>query len=156
MPHTPDENYMQLAVEEALKALGKGEVPVGCVIVDENGVVIGRGHNLRETTYDATAHAEVVAIREAARGLQKWRLSGSTLYVTVEPCVMCMGAIVLARIERVVFGARDTKAGALVSKYSIGTDGKLNHRVQFTEGVLAEECANLLSGFFSNLRGGKA
>ncbi len=156
MTQTTDERYMELALEEALKALSKGEVPVGCVIVDESGAVVGRGHNLRETTYDPTAHAEVVAIREASMALRTWRLSGSTLYVTIEPCVMCIGAIVLARIGRVVFGARDENAGALGSKYLIGTDGRLNHRVEITQGVLARECASLLSSFFFDLRGGKA
>lgn len=148
-----DEAYMRLAIEQAKIAGDKAEVPVGCVIVDEQGEVISRGHNLREGLNDPTAHAEMIAIREAAEKVSSWRLGGMTLYVTLEPCAMCMGAVVLSRIMRVVFGARDPKAGAVISKYSIGVDNKLNHRVSVTEGVLNEECSSLLSDFFKALRG---
>lgn len=148
-----DEGYMRLAIEQAKIAGDKAEVPVGCVIVDERGEVISRGHNLREGLNDPTAHAEVIAIREAAEKVSSWRLGGMTLYVTLEPCAMCMGAVVLSRMDRVVFGALDPKAGAVLSKYSIGVDNKLNHRVSVTEGVLSEECSSLLSDFFKALRG---
>lgn len=143
---------MHLALDEARRAAQKGEVPVGCVIVSEEGNVLARGHNLRESTQDPTAHAEVVAIREASAALGSWRLTGAVLYVTLEPCPMCIGAIVLARIGRVVFGCRDPKAGALGSVYEIGVDGRLNHRVEVTEGVLRDECSLLLSEFFGGLR----
>jgi len=148
-----DEAYMRLAIEQAKIAGDKAEVPVGCVIVDERGEVISRGHNLREGLNDPTAHAEMMAIREAAEKASSWRLGGMTLYVTLEPCAMCMGAVVLSRMDRVVFGSLDPKAGAVLSKYSIGADNKLNHRVTVTEGVLSEECSSLLSDFFKALRG---
>jgi len=149
-----DEVFMHLAFEEALKAEGIGEVPIGAVIVIESGEIISRAHNLRETSYDPTAHAEIIAIREAAKKLENWRLADTTLYVTLEPCAMCMGAIVLSRIKRIVFGARDPKAGAIVSVYNIGVDGKLNHRIETEGGVLEDECGDLLKRFFENLRAG--
>lgn len=146
---------MHLAIEEALKAEGIGEVPIGAVIVRENGEIISRAHNLRETSLDPTAHAEIIAIREAAKKLGNWRLANVALYVTLEPCAMCVGAIILSRIKRVIFGARDPKAGAIVSIYNIGVDGKLNHRVEIEEGILRDECADLLKRFFENLRAEK-
>jgi tRNA(adenine34) deaminase len=147
-----DEAFMRLALDEARRAMQKGEVPVGCVIVGEGGSVIARGHNMRESTQDPTAHAEVVAIREASAACGSWRLTGAALYVTLEPCAMCMGAIVLSRIRRVVFGCRDPKAGAVGSVYAIGVDGRLNHRVEVSGGVLEVECSRLLSEFFGGLR----
>ncbi len=150
-----DERYMRMAVAEAEAAARRGEVPVGCVVVSPEGEVVGRGHNLRETAADPTAHAEVVALRRAGARLGGWRLEGCTAYVTVEPCPMCMGAIVLARLKRLVFGCRDPKAGAVVSVYRIGVDGRLNHRVEVREGVLEGECRRVMRGFFEGLRRGE-
>lgn len=152
MTQLNDEIFMRLAIEEALKAGGIGEVPIGAVVVGESGGIISRAHNLRETSFDPTAHAEIIAIREAAKKVGNWRLADTTLYATLEPCAMCMGAIVLSRLKRVVFGARDPKAGAIVSIYNIGVDGKLNHRVEIEEGMLKDECADLLKRFFENIR----
>lgn len=143
---------MRLALEEADAAAEKGEVPIGCVVVSRDGVVLARGHNLRETDEDPTAHAEVVAIREAAKAIGSWRLEGATLYVTLEPCVMCTGAIVNSRIARVVYGAADPKAGACGSLYEIGADTRLNHRFPSEGGMLAEESALRLRAFFGKLR----
>jgi tRNA(adenine34) deaminase len=155
MTQLDDERFMRLAIKEALKAGRIGEVPVGAVVVGGSGEIISQAHNLRETSSDPTAHAEIIAIKEAAKKLENWRLAETILYVTLEPCVMCMGAIVLSRIKKVVFGARDPKAGAVVSVYNIGVDEKLNHRVQIKEGVLEDECADLLKRFFENVRAGK-
>jgi len=143
---------MKLALSEAEKARDKGEVPIGAVIVTD-GRVIARGHNLRESKNDPTAHAEIIAIRKAAKKLNSWRLINSTLYVTVEPCVMCIGAIVLARIPRLVFGCLDPKGGAVGSLYDISNDKRLNHRVEVRSGVMAEEAQALLKDFFKRLRG---
>jgi tRNA(adenine34) deaminase len=154
--NSDDGKYMRLAIEEAIKARDMGEVPVGAVIVGEDGEIISKAHNLCETTSDPTAHAELLAIREASRKLENWRLTGATLYVTLEPCAMCMGAMVLARIKRVVFGALDPKAGAVMSLYNIGVDGKLNHTVEVKEGVLKDDCAFLLRDFFKSVRLGKS
>lgn len=155
-PSTPvgrsDEEWMREALVEADRAAELGEVPVGCVIVDENGVRIASGHNLRETESDPTAHAEIVAIREAARARKSWRLEDCTLFVTLEPCVMCAGALVNARIGRVVWGCDDPKAGACLTLFTIGQDGRLNHRFKSTRGVLEEECAERLKRFFAALR----
>lgn len=145
---------MQAAIDEALTAQARGEVPIGAVIV-RNGEIIGRGHNLRETGEDPTAHAEMQAIRQAAERIGHWRLLETTLYVTLEPCVMCMGAVILARIPRLVFACRDPRAGACGSIYDFAADGRFNHRVAVSEGVLGEECSELLSGFFRQLRAGK-
>jgi tRNA(adenine34) deaminase len=142
---------MQEALMEAAAAARLGEVPIGAVLV-RGGEVLGRGHNLRETGGDPTAHAEMVAIRRAAAALGSWRLLDCTLYVTVEPCVMCMGAIILARIPRLVYGCRDPRAGAVGSIYDFSRDERFNHRVAVTEGVLGTECSELLSGFFQDLR----
>ncbi len=142
---------MGQALAEALKALSAGEVPVGCVIVS-SGRIIGRGHNLRETEQDPTAHAEIIALRKAAAELMSWRISPAICYVTLEPCPMCAGALVNARVDRLVFGCRDPKAGAIESLYHIAADARLNHRMEVQSGVLKDECSRLLSGFFQGLR----
>ncbi|MEK6725918.1 MAG: tRNA adenosine(34) deaminase TadA [Deltaproteobacteria bacterium] len=149
-----DHKFMTLALSEAERASEKGEVPIGAVIVVDRRVV-ARGHNLRELNNDPTAHAEMIAIGKAAKKLKLWRLANSTLYVTVEPCVMCIGAIILARIPRLVFGCCDPKGGAVGSLYDISNDKRLNHRVQVTSGVLADEAQALLKDFFKKLRGKK-
>ncbi len=152
MKETPDdERFMRAAIREAEEALEHEDVPVGAVVV-RDGRIIGRGHNQRERLQDPTAHAEMIAITAAASSVESWRLEGCTLYVTLEPCAMCAGAIVLGRLERLVFGARDAKAGACVSLYQICADSRLNHRPATTEGVLAGECASLLVDFFSAQR----
>ena len=143
---------MRLALAEATAALGTDDVPVGAVVLDAQGVVIGRGRNEREATGDPTAHAEVVALREAARVRGGWRLDGCTLAVTLEPCTMCAGAVVLARVDRLVYGAADDKAGAAGSLWDVVRDRRLNHRPEVVAGVLAEESAQLLRTFFG--RGG--
>ncbi len=147
-----DRKFILLAIEQAQLAGSIGEVPIGAVITDQNNNLISSAHNLRETNQDPTAHAEIIAIRQASEKLQNWRMEGTTLYVTLEPCAMCIGAIVLARISRLVFGARDPKAGAVYSVYNIGTDNKLNHTVEVVEGVCEAECSNLLKDFFKDLR----
>lgn len=149
-----DQIFMAAALKEAEKAARKGEVPVGAVIVAE-GKVIARGHNKRELANDPAAHAELLAIRAAAKKLGRWRLSGTTLYVTLEPCLMCMGAIILARVPRLVFGALDPKAGACGSLYDISEDKRLNHRVHVTSGVLGIESQEALKDFFRRLRAEK-
>ena len=146
-----DEQWMRAAIDEAKLAEGKGEVPVGAVIVHD-GAIIGRGHNLRELSQDPTTHAEMIAIREAARALGSWRLIDTTLYVTLEPCPMCAGALVNARVPRVVWGCNDPKAGATETLYTIGSDPRLNHRFECVPGVLGDECSALLTGFFTAIR----
>jgi len=143
---------MRLALAEAARAPATGDVPVGAVVLDPAGVVIGRGHNEREALGDPTAHAEVLALREAAGLTGEWRLSGCTLVVTLEPCTMCAGAIVLARLERLVYGAVDGKAGAVGSLWDVVRDRRLNHRPEVVGGVLAAECAALLTEFFETHR----
>ncbi len=143
--------YMGIALEEAQKAFEKGEVPVGAIVVKDE-CVIGRGHNLVESAKDPTAHAEVLAIRQAAQTLGGWRLAGCDLYVTVEPCAMCAGAIVLARISGLYVGTPDPKAGACFSLNQLVTDPRLNHRVELFTGILEEECAQLMRQFFRRLR----
>ncbi|MFO0670615.1 MAG: nucleoside deaminase [Polyangiaceae bacterium] len=147
-----DERAMREALAEAAIAASKGEVPVGCVLVDPEGAIVARGHNLRETLEDPTAHAETVALRDAARARGSWRLDDLTAYVTLEPCPMCAGALVNARIPRVVYGCDDPKAGAVRSLYAIGSDPRLNHRFALTSGVLATEAADALRQFFAALR----
>jgi tRNA(adenine34) deaminase len=142
-----DEKYMRIALREASAALDHGDVPVGAVVV-RDGAIIARAHNQREQLKDPTAHAEMVALTQAAAALDAWRLTGCTLYVTVEPCVMCAGAMVLARVSRLVYGADDPKAGACTSLYRIPSDARLNHSIETVSGVLAEECAGLLQEFF--------
>ncbi|PZH02543.1 tRNA-specific adenosine deaminase [Streptomyces sp. NTH33] len=140
---------MRLALDEAGQAVRGGDVPVGAVVLSGDGTtVLGAGHNEREATGDPTAHAEVLAIRRAAARTGQWRLSGCTLVVTLEPCTMCAGAIVLSRVDRVVYGARDEKAGAAGSLWDVVRDRRLNHRPEVIEGVLADECAALLTDFF--------
>lgn len=147
------DELMSEAMVEANLALALGEVPIGCVIVhDPSGRIIGRGHNRRETDRDPAAHAEVLAMREAGRALGHWRLLDCTLVVTLEPCPMCAGAIVNGRVPRLVYGCDDPKAGAVRTLYQIGTDGRLNHRVDIAAGVRAEECADLLRSFFRDQR----
>jgi tRNA(adenine34) deaminase len=141
---------MTLALEEGEKALP--DVPIGAIVVDVDGQVIGRGHNERETTGDPTAHAEVLAIREAARHVGEWRLSGCTLVVTLEPCTMCAGAIVLSRLDRLVFAAYDEKAGAVGSLWDVVRDRRLNHRPEVIAGVMADEAGARLRDFFSRHR----
>ena len=142
---------MQIALEEAELALEAGEIPVGAVLT-KDGEIIARGHNRRVEWGDPTAHAEVLVLQEAGKLTGDWRLEGTTLYVTLEPCPMCAGAIALARIERVVFGASEPRAGAGGSAYNILEDGRLGHRVQVMAGVMEEECSRLLQGFFDDLR----
>lgn len=145
-------HFMGLALDEARVAAVRGEVPVGCVLVDRAGAVIGRGHNLRELLNDPTAHAEMIAMRQASLALGSWRLEDVTAYVTLEPCPMCAGAIVNARVGRVIYGATDMKAGACESLYRITSDERLNHRPQMFSGVMADQCAGLLKDFFKKLR----
>jgi tRNA(adenine34) deaminase len=146
-----DEAAMTLALEEAARARAAGEVPVGAVIVRE-GALLASAHNGPISLNDPSAHAEILAIRRATAGAGNYRLTGATLYVTLEPCLMCAGAILQARLARVVFGAADPKGGAVVSLYRIFEDGRFNHRVAVTEGVLREACAEILSGFFRQKR----
>ncbi len=143
--------FMLAALEEAERAYELGEVPIGAVVV-HNGSVIGRGHNRREHDGDPTAHAEMIAIREAAAFLKNWRLTGTELYVTLEPCPMCAGAIVNARIKTLVFGSFDAKAGAVCSLMNIVQDPRLNHRVEVYDGICHNACSHLLSRFFEELR----
>lgn len=142
---------MREALREAAAAQALGEVPIGAVIVHDAGIV-GRGYNLREASNDPTAHAEMLAIRQAAAALDSWRLLDCTLYVTLEPCSMCMGAIILARIPRLVYACRDPRAGAAGSIYDFSRDARFNHRVEVVEGICGEESSELLSGFFRQLR----
>jgi tRNA(adenine34) deaminase len=146
-----DEYFMRLALREAERALGHDDVPVGAVLV-RGGEVIGAGHNERELREDPSAHAEMIAIREGARTLGSWRLLDTVLYVTLEPCAMCAGAIVLGRIPRVVYGAVDPKAGAAGSVLDILAEPRLNHRAEVAGGLLEEECAELLRAFFRSRR----
>lgn len=146
-----DQQYMQLAIEEAKKAYSLGEVPIGAIIVHEDKI-IARAHNLRETSQNATTHAELLAIQEACTELGSWRLEDTTLYVTLEPCTMCAGAILQSRIPRVVYGARDPKGGCVHSLYELLNDARFNHESDVTEGVLALECGQLLTNFFKALR----
>jgi tRNA(adenine34) deaminase len=146
-----DEYFMRLAIREAVQALEHDDVPIGAVVVHE-GEVIGAGHNERELREDPTAHAELIALREAARTLGSWRVLEAVMYVTLEPCAMCAGAIVLARLPRVVFGAYDSKAGAAGSVLNVLDVPQLNHRPQVEAGLLAEDCADLLRSFFAPRR----
>ncbi|MFF9898566.1 tRNA adenosine(34) deaminase TadA [Streptomyces longispororuber] len=140
---------MRLALDEAERAVRGGDVPVGAVVLSPDGeTVLARGHNEREAAGDPTAHAEVLALRRAAAALGSWRLPGCTLVVTLEPCVMCAGALVQSRVDRVVYGARDEKAGATGSLWDLVRDRRLNHRPEVVEGVLADDCARLLTAFF--------
>ncbi|MBM4374566.1 MAG: nucleoside deaminase [Deltaproteobacteria bacterium] len=143
---------MRLALEEAARAAAAGDVPIGAVILGPDGEVVARGHNRREARGDATAHAEIEALREASERTQRWRLERHTLVVTLEPCVMCAGALVNARIGRLVYGCHDEKAGAVSSLFVLGHDPRLNHRFPVTTGVLASECSDVLRAFFAERR----
>lgn len=158
-----DEDYMRMALDEARRAAAMDEVPIGAVVVyapvdpatrrpTAEPRVIARACNLRETTRDPAGHAEFLALKQAARELDAWRLTGCTVYVTLEPCIMCAGLMHQARIDRCVFGARDQKAGALGTLYSVNADERLNHTFEATPGVLEEECAALLKEFFKSKR----
>jgi tRNA(adenine34) deaminase len=150
----PDWDYaMGLALEEAALAPATGDVPVGAVVLDAAGEVIGRGHNEREAAADPTAHAELLAIRRAAAAVGSWRLAGCTLVVTLEPCTMCGGAAVLARLARIVYGAVDPKAGAVGSLWDVVRDRRLNHRPEVVGGVREAECGALLRAYFESQRG---
>jgi len=144
---------MEEALAEARAAAAIGEVPIGAVVV-QGGEVIGRGHNRREVDGDPLAHAEILAIRQATARIPGWRLNGCTLYVTLEPCPMCAGALVASRVDRLVFGAADPKAGYCGTLGNLAQDPRLNHRLEVTGGVLEGECADLLRGFFAGLRQG--
>lgn len=148
-----DERWMREALLLAQQAAGLGEVPVGAVLVHE-GVIIGRGFNQPIRTCDATAHAEIVALRDASQIRNNYRLPETTLYVTLEPCTMCFGALIHARVDRLVFGAKEPKAGAIVSQASLMDADYFNHRLSTSHGVLAEECSSLLQGFFKSRRKG--
>jgi len=148
-----DIEYMKIALEEARGAAAAGEVPVGAVLVrDSDGVVVARGANRTIRDCDPTAHAEVVVLREAACGIGNYRLTGTTLYVTIEPCSMCAGAIIQARVPRVVYGCDDVKGGAVRSCFEVLSHPKLNHKVEVTSGVLAAECAAVIQAFFAERR----
>jgi tRNA(adenine34) deaminase len=151
----PDPGYaaaMRVALDEACLSLESADVPIGAVVLDAAGDIVGRGHNVRERDGDPTGHAELVACRRAAEAVGEWRLSGCTLVVTLEPCTMCAGAVVLARLDRVVFGAFDPKAGAVGSLWDVVRDRRLNHRPEVVGGVLADECTTLLDDFFAHQR----
>jgi tRNA(adenine34) deaminase len=146
-----DETWMAEALAEARKAAALGEVPIGAVVVHD-GRIVGRGRNEREGRRDPTAHAEVLALQEAARSLQRWRLTGATVFATLEPCPMCAGALVNARVDRLVYAVADPKAGAAGTLFDVPRDSRLNHRVEVVSGVMAAECAELLSSFFRSKR----
>jgi len=143
--------YMEEALKEANKALKIDEVPIGAIIVRDN-VIIGRGHNLKESLNDPTMHAEIIAIKDACRNLGTWRLTDCDMYVTIEPCVMCAGAIYQARIKNLIIGSPDEKAGGVISLYNILFDERLNHQVKVYLGIMKKECSNLMKSFFSELR----
>jgi len=146
-----DEYYMGLALDQARAANAVGEVPIGAVLVLD-GEVIAAAHNMRETWHDATAHAEIIVIREACRKLGRWRLTGATLYATIEPCPMCAGALVMSRIDRLVYGSPDYKAGAVESIFNVVQNDALNHKADVLAGVRGEECAALMKEFFQARR----
>ncbi|MDF2720368.1 MAG: adenosine deaminase [Paenibacillus sp.] len=150
---TNHERWMEEAIREAKKAEDLREVPIGAVIV-KDGAIVASGHNLREIWHDPTAHAELIAIREASKALGAWRLLDCTLYVTLEPCPMCAGAIIQSRIKTVVYGTRDPKAGCAGSLMNLLQEDRFNHRTEVIEGVLQQQCAGLLTDFFRKLRGG--
>ena len=147
-----DREYMAIALDEARLAMESGEVPVGAVLIDDEGGVVVRAHNLCESERDATAHAEILAIREAGRRISRWRLNGCTLYVTLEPCSMCAGAIMAARISRLVYGATDARAGAVESIFNIPGHPSLAPSPKITAGVMEDECKDLLQKFFTERR----
>ncbi len=151
MPLAPDEHYLALALQEAQQAFDEGEVPVGAVVVLD-GQVIGRGHNRREALNDPTAHAELLAVTAAANHLGDWRLEGAAIYVTKEPCPMCAGALINARLARLVFGAWDEQAGSCGSLYQLCRDPRFNHQLEVAGGILEQECRELLQRFFHRKR----
>lgn len=146
-----DELYMSIALEEAEKARLKDEVPVGAIIVNE-GKIIARGHNLRESKFNALCHAEIIAINKACKKLKAWRLENATIYVTLEPCPMCAGAILQSRIKRIVYGANDLKGGALKSSFNLFEQKGLNHHPEITDGILKEECSSIITNYFKTKR----
>jgi tRNA(adenine34) deaminase len=147
----PDEHYMKVAIDQAFIAEENGDVPIGCVIVYE-GRIVAKAYNQREQLRDPTAHAEIIALTQAAEAVGSWRLYGCTVFVTLEPCPMCAGALVLARVDRLVYGCDDPKTGAVKSLYTIVQDPRLNHRVEVTSGVMAESCTAQLQEFFRRRR----
>ena len=147
-----DIDYMELALEEARRSAARGEVPIGAVLVDEEGNLLARNGNRSIELCDPSGHAEILVLREAGRRLANYRLTGTTLYVTLEPCVMCAGALVHARVRRLVYGAADPKTGGVVSVYGVGSDNRLNHLLEIQGGLLAEESAALLRDFFASRR----
>ena len=149
-----DNKYMKEALKEAQKSYNKEEIPVGAVIV-KDGKIIGRGHNLKETKNDTTNHAEIIAIKKASKKLNSWRLTGCTMYVTLEPCTMCAGALIQARLDKVVIGTMDEKTGACGSVLNVVEDYKFNHRVEIEKGVMEKECKSIIQEFFKKLRGKK-
>jgi len=144
--------YMKKALIEAKKCIKEDEVPIGAIIIDENGKILAKAHNKREGLFDPTAHAEILAIKKASKKRKDWRIINTTLYVTLEPCVMCAGAIMWARIKRVVFGAYDEKGGALVSSFKIFENKDINHHPEITGGVLKDECSSILKEYFKQKR----
>ena len=146
-----DEKYMSIAIKEAKKAEALDEVPVGCVIVNDNKI-IAKGHNLREQKLDPTMHAEIVAIRKACKKNKSWRLEGSTIYITIEPCAMCAGTILWSRCARIVYGASDPKGGAIESSLHLFESKNINHHPEIVGGVLKEECAKIIKDYFKNKR----
>ena len=147
-----DQEGMREALKEAQKAFDIGEIPIGAIICDDKGNIISRGHNLRETTFDATAHAEIVAIKKACQKLKNWRLSDLTLYVTIEPCPMCAGALFMSRIKRLVYGATDWRAGGCESVFNIVNNPYLNHQIETRVGVLEDEFNSIVKNFFKQAR----
>jgi len=147
-----DQQFMRITIEQAGIAEENGDVPIGAVIVHKNQI-IAKAYNQREQLKDPTAHAEIIALTQAAAALENWHLNGCTMYVTLEPCPMCAGALVLSRMDRLVYGCDDPKTGAVKSLYNIVTDGRLNHRLEVTSGVLADECTKQLQDFFQHRRG---
>lgn len=146
-----DQKFMLLALKEAQKSYNKEEIPVGAVIV-KDGQIIARGHNLKETKNDTTNHAEIIAIKKASKKLKSWRLTGCTMYVTLEPCTMCAGALIQARLDKVVIGTMDEKTGACGSVLNVLEDYKFNHKVEIEKGILEKECRDILQSFFRELR----
>jgi len=146
-----DNYYMGLALDEARQAYDIGEIPIGAVLIMD-GEIVSTGHNMREIWHDATAHAEMIVIRAACQKLARWRLTGATLYVTIEPCPMCAGALVMSRIDRLVYGSADYKAGAIESIFNIAQNDALNHNIVVTSGVRTDECSEIMKDFFRNRR----
>lgn len=145
------EDYMRLALEEAKKAYQENEVPIGAIIV-RDGEILGKGHNEKEQRRDATAHAEILALKDAMEKVGAWRLTGASIYVTIEPCVMCVGALIQARVKSLIFGAADPKFGGVVSLHKLADDIRHNHRIDYTSGVLEKEARELMQGFFRQRR----